>query len=149
MLKNYKRKVRKMEEKEYYSNGNIKEIRRYSDGKLHYNDAPAWIGYYKDGRIYREIWYKDDKCHKKDDPADIIYYRNGQICRKQWYKDGKPHREDGPADIWYDINGQIKEEYYYLNGEKVSRGSFIHIKKQINRIKKILEKQNQERRIRL
>jgi antitoxin component YwqK of YwqJK toxin-antitoxin module len=77
-----------MEEKEYYSDGKIKVIRRYKDEKLHCNDGPANIGYYKNGLKQFEVWYKNDKCYREDGPAIVLYDGNGQIEEKNGIKMG-------------------------------------------------------------
>jgi antitoxin component YwqK of YwqJK toxin-antitoxin module len=87
--------------------------------------------------------------HRKDGPAKIWYDKDGQKKYEEWYKDGKHHREDGPAFIRYDRNGQKDCEYYYLNGEEVERKDLPYIKEQMDKLRKILEQRNQNRRIRL
>jgi hypothetical protein len=59
------------------------------------------------------------------------------------------HREDGPAWTCHNDRRCITIEKYYLNGEEIERKKFLYINQQMGKIREILEKQNQNRRIRL
>jgi antitoxin component YwqK of YwqJK toxin-antitoxin module len=77
------------------------------------------------------------------------YYPNENIKAIRRYKDGEQHREDGSAIIRYDKKGCITKKEYYLNGKEVKSKDLPYIKRQTDKIKKILEEQNQKKKIKL
>lgn len=94
------------EVKEYYSNGNLKEIINYKYGK---KDGLN-IRYYENGEVKSEMSYKEDKL----DGIWNMYYKNGDRRYKAIYKNGEAQ---GIITEWY-INGNVKYKHEYKNGKR-------------------------------
>ena len=109
-------------------NGEMMEIWRNEDGKIHRDHGPAITVYAPDtGTVIGREWYRDGKVHREDGPAleshkpgkiKYVWWINGIIVRpghgpamysvcpetgviigETWLVDQEMHREDGPAGI--------------------------------------------------
>jgi hypothetical protein len=68
-------------------------------------------------------------------PADLLYYNN-QLKNLEFWVHGKKHRMWGPAVISYDKKVVIHEEWY-RNGIKLTDDEIDHVKKYMDRKRKI------------
>lgn len=94
------------EVKEYYSNGNLKEIINYKNGK---KDGLN-IRYHENGEVRNEMSYKEDEL----DGIWNMYYENGDRRYKAYYKNGQAQ---GVITEWYK-NGVVKYKHEFKNGNR-------------------------------
>jgi antitoxin component YwqK of YwqJK toxin-antitoxin module len=113
--------------REWYSNGEIKEERDYSENQLlraaSYKTTIGAETFYRDGElsIHREYdtgvlisetMYEHGKISKIS-----YFYADGRISDEREYRDGQPH---GRWTYW-DRNGEKRNEVFYCDGQTVSK----------------------------
>jgi antitoxin component YwqK of YwqJK toxin-antitoxin module len=128
---------KKTTEIEHYENGQIKEIRKYLNGK---RDG-LWIGFYENGDTMYYQTYKDGL----ENGDDVFYYRKGGGSKKRykyekvigetkyWYKNGQLSFQatydsifegfHGNYITWYQ-NGNVEMEGQYYHGNEVGNWNF-------------------------
>ena len=105
-----------LEEKQYFSNGNVHIISYTKNGQDYNENAPAFIQYYPNGVVEFKFWkISDMQYHNENGPAYQSFYSNGNVKREKWYCNGKLTRKYGPADIQYFENGKPQLEVWYEN----------------------------------
>ena len=89
----------------YYTNGQLKIIGEFSDGKK----VGKWVEYYISGIKKNEGQFANDK----KDGTWVYYFLNKNIREKQFYIDGN---KDG---LWekFDVNGTVVQTESYQNGK--------------------------------
>ena len=89
----------------YYTNGQLKIIGEFSDGKK----VGEWVEYYKSGTKKNEGQFT----YGKKDGTWVYYFLNTNIKEKQFYIDGN---KDG---LWekFDVKGTVVQTESYQNGK--------------------------------
>ena len=89
----------------YYTNGQLKIVGEFSDGKK----VDKWVEYYISGSKKNEGQFANGK----KDGAWVYYYLNTHVKEKQFYIDGN---KDG---LWekFDMNGTVFQTESYQNGK--------------------------------
>ncbi len=90
----------------YYSNGSVKEIREFRDGKLN----GFWKYFYTDGKLKKEGSFLRDKEHG----TWKAYDQKGSLLFIENYKEGI---ENGIWKSFYP-NGKVKLEGAFVNGKR-------------------------------
>jgi antitoxin component YwqK of YwqJK toxin-antitoxin module len=116
--------------KEYYSDGTVKAIRNYVNGKPH----GKFIDYNAKGNVEREMNFKDGE----QDGPEITYDSEGNVRAQTNYAAGKTtgtqvrNFSDYVQMANYDGNGELDGEYFEIfnNGNVKSKGKYIHGKKE-------------------
>jgi antitoxin component YwqK of YwqJK toxin-antitoxin module len=116
--------------KVYYSDGSVKSVRNYVDGKPH----GKFIDYNSKGVVEHETNYRDGK----QDGPEISYDSDGKVRSQTIYSDGKPTGaqvqtfSDYLLAANYDANGNLDGDYseIFLNGNVKIKGKYVHGKKE-------------------